>query len=112
MKLVTSEMDAEAEKWDEPQNEIAKVSFLTLKKTSENVRFRFFSERKICRQWRFRCIFSHVAKELYEQHKIFLHKRITSLKKEHVYLQLFSNLRIKFVEKTSTIQRFEDFLLI
>ena len=25
MKLVTSEMDAEAEKWDEPQNEIAKV---------------------------------------------------------------------------------------
>ncbi len=24
MKLVTSEMDAEAEKWDEPQNEIAK----------------------------------------------------------------------------------------
>ena len=24
MKLITSEMDAEAEKWDEPQNEIAK----------------------------------------------------------------------------------------
>ena len=28
MKLVTSEMDAEAEKWDEPQNEIAKVCSL------------------------------------------------------------------------------------
>ncbi len=28
MKLVTSEMDAETEKWDEPQNEIAKVCFL------------------------------------------------------------------------------------
>ncbi len=28
MKLVTSEMDAEAEKWDEPQNEIAKVCVL------------------------------------------------------------------------------------
>ena len=25
MKLVTSEMDAEADKWDEPQSEIAKV---------------------------------------------------------------------------------------
>ena len=24
MKLITSEMDAEAEKWDEPQNEMAK----------------------------------------------------------------------------------------
>ena len=29
MKLITSEMDAEAEKWDEPQNEIAKVCSLT-----------------------------------------------------------------------------------
>jgi hypothetical protein len=35
MKLVTSEMDAEAEKWDEPQNEIAKVCFV------------FFSKNKI-----------------------------------------------------------------
>lgn len=30
MKLVTSEMDAEAEKWDEPQNEIAKVMTMAL----------------------------------------------------------------------------------
>jgi hypothetical protein len=27
MKLVTSEMEAEAEKWDDPQNEIAKVCY-------------------------------------------------------------------------------------
>lgn len=27
MKLVTSEMEAEAEKWDDPQNEIAKVGY-------------------------------------------------------------------------------------
>ena len=32
MKLVTSEMDAEAEKWDEPQNEIAKVCLLFFQK--------------------------------------------------------------------------------
>ena len=27
MKLVTSEMEAEAEKWDDPQNEIVKVGY-------------------------------------------------------------------------------------
>lgn len=34
MKLVTSEMDAEAEKWDLPQNEIAKVSQISLQSSS------------------------------------------------------------------------------
>jgi hypothetical protein len=41
MKLITSEMDAEAEKWDEPQNEIAKVCSSFSKKNFFHRKFLF-----------------------------------------------------------------------
>jgi len=94
MKLVTSEMDAEAEKWDEPQNEIAKVCYRTFLNIILCI-FHMHSVQKICHQWRFQFIYLHEAKELYVQHKIYSLKLIILLKKVLVYQLVFTSLFIK-----------------
>ncbi len=79
MKLVTSEMDAEAEKWDEPQNEIAKVCFVFFfQEQNLFILLNINSVQRICHQWHFQCIYLLEAKEHYVQLKIYLHKLIIS----------------------------------
>lgn len=53
IKLIQNEIDAEAEKWNEPQNEIVKVNLYSeklLNKRSINLKFFYYNNIKIAKQ--------------------------------------------------------------
>ena len=84
VKLITAEMDAEAEKWNESNNEIIKVNVTVNHHLSFSMTCSFASAPKICRRWRIPCICLRVVKAHYVQPTIFSLRHFISSKKEVV----------------------------